>query len=51
MKKILFVASTLSHIENFHIPYLKEFKEKGFSVHIMGKMNNKTKIPYVDKSC
>ncbi len=49
MKKILFVASTLSHIENFHIPYLKKFKEKGFSVHIMGKMNNKTEIPYVDK--
>ncbi|MBN1056572.1 glycosyltransferase family 1 protein [Clostridium botulinum] len=49
MKKILFVASTLSHIENFHIPYLKEFKEKGFSVHIMGTMNNKTRIPYVDK--
>ncbi|OSA94006.1 UNVERIFIED_ORG: glycosyltransferase family 1 protein [Clostridium botulinum] len=49
MKKILFVASTLSHIENFHIPYLKEFKEKGFSVHIMGKMNNKIEIPYVDK--
>ncbi|WP_252224081.1 glycosyltransferase [Clostridium sp. ZBS2] len=49
MKKILFVASTLSHIENFHIPYLKEFKEKGFSVHIIGKINNKTDIPYVDK--
>ncbi|NFT91820.1 glycosyltransferase family 4 protein [Clostridium botulinum] len=49
MKKILFVASTLSHIENFHIPYLKKFKENGFSVHVMGKVNNKTEIPYVDK--
>ncbi|MBN1075633.1 glycosyltransferase family 1 protein [Clostridium botulinum] len=49
MKKILFVASTLSHIENFHIPYLKKFKDNGFSVHVMGKVNNKTEIPYVDK--
>ncbi|AOR24593.1 glycosyltransferase [Clostridium taeniosporum] len=49
MKKILFVASTLSHIENFHIPYLKEFKEKGYSVHVIGRVNNKSHIPYVDK--
>lgn len=49
MKKILFAASTLSHIENFHIPYLKYFKDNGFEVHIMGKKNNKSPIPYVDK--
>lgn len=49
MKKILFAASTLSHIENFHIPYLKYFKDNGFEVHIMGKENNKSPIPYVDK--
>lgn len=49
MKKILFAASTLSHIENFHIPYLKYFKDNGFEVHIMGKENNKLLIPYVDK--
>lgn len=49
MKKILFSASTLSHIENFHIPYLKYFKEQGFEVHIMGKENNKSPIPYTDK--
>ena len=49
MKKILFAASTLSHIENFHIPYLKYFKDNGFEVHIMGKGNNKSPIPYVDK--
>lgn len=49
MKKILFAASTLSHIENFHIPYLKYFKEQGFEVHIIGKENNKFPIPYVDK--
>ena len=49
MKKILFAASTLSHIENFHIPYLKEFKDKGYIIHVMGKPNNKTNIPYNDK--
>ena len=31
-KKILFTASTKSHIENFHIPYLKAFEEMGWSV-------------------
>lgn len=49
MNKILFSASTLSHIENFHIPYLKYFKEQGFEVHIIGKNNNKSPIPYADK--
>lgn len=49
MKKILFVASTLSHIENFHIPYLEQFKKQGYIVHIMGKPNNKSDILYADK--
>lgn len=49
MKKILFAASTLSHIENFHIPYLKYFKQQGYIVHVMGKPNNKYDIPYIDK--
>lgn len=49
MKKILFVASTLSHIENFHLPYLEQFKKQGYIVHVMGKPNNKSAIPYVDK--
>ncbi|GAA0077161.1 glycosyltransferase [Clostridium sp. CTA-5] len=49
MKKILFVASTLSHIENFHLPYLEQFKNKGYIVHVMGKTNNKSDIPYADK--
>lgn len=49
MKKILFAASTLSHIENFHIPYLKYFKDNGFEVHILGTPNNKSEINYADK--
>lgn len=49
MKKILYVASTLSHIENFHLPYLEQFKKRGYSVHVMGKLNNKSEILYADK--
>lgn len=50
MKKVLFAASTLSHIENFHIPYLKYFKDNDFEIHVIGKKNNKMPIPYVNKS-
>lgn len=49
MKKILFAASTLSHIENFHVPYLNEFKKQGYTVHVMGKPNNKSDIASADK--
>lgn len=49
MKKILFVASTLSHIENFHIPYLEQFNKQGYVVHVLGKPNNKSEILYADK--
>lgn len=34
MQKVLICASTLSHINNFHLPYLKFFKEQGFEVHV-----------------
>ncbi len=34
MKKLLICASRVSHIENFHIPYIKYFKEKGWQVDI-----------------
>ncbi|AGX45168.1 glycosyltransferase [Clostridium saccharobutylicum] len=49
MKKILFVASTLSHIENFHMPYIKYFKEHGYNVHVIGKANNKSELKCIDK--
>lgn len=49
MKKILFVASTLSHIENFHLPYLERFKNQGYIVHVMGRANNKFEILYTDQ--
>ena len=31
--KVLFTASTYSHIVNFHLPYLRKFREEGWSVH------------------
>lgn len=34
MPKILICASTLIHITNFHLPYLKFFKELGYEVHL-----------------
>lgn len=34
MQSILFTASTYSHIMNFHIPYIEEFKRQGFKVDV-----------------
>ena len=45
-KRILFVATVDSHIMNFHLPYLKLFKEKGYVVDVA--TNGDTEIPYCD---
>ncbi|MGB5822466.1 MAG: glycosyltransferase [Proteocatella sp.] len=47
-KKILFTASTYSHINNFHLPYIKFLKGRGDIVHVMagGKPQD---IPYADR--
>lgn len=34
MKKILFTATVMNHIENFHLPYLKWFFKNNYEVHI-----------------
>lgn len=34
MKKVLFVATVTLHINTFHIPYLKLFKDNGYEVHV-----------------
>jgi glycosyltransferase EpsD len=47
MKKILFTATVDSHILNFHIPYIKWFKEQGYEVHVAS--NGTKNIPYVTK--
>ena len=39
MKKVLFVATVTKHINTFHIPYLKCFKEQGYEIHVASKGN------------
>ncbi len=34
MKKILICASRISHILNFHLPYIEHFKDMGYEVHV-----------------
>lgn len=46
IKKVLFTATVSSHILQFHIPYLKYFKEKGYEVHVA--TNDSEDIPYCD---
>ena len=47
MKKVLFTATVDSHILQFHIPYLKWFKEQGYEVHVA--TNGDEEISYCDK--
>lgn len=47
MKKVLFVATVTKHINAFHIPYLKWFKEQGYEVHVAS--NGDEKIDFCDK--
>ncbi len=48
-KKVLFTASTSSHILNFHIPYLKYYHDAKWEVHAAAG-GRKTDIPYADKT-
>lgn len=32
--KVLFTASTYSHIRSFHLPYLRAYQERGWEVHV-----------------
>lgn len=45
-KKILFCASTISHIKNFHLPYLQAFQECGYEVWVAVDSNEP--LPYAD---
>jgi len=47
VRKILFCASTVSHINNFHLPYLRAFKEMGYEVHVVA--NEAVPIKWADK--
>lgn len=46
-KKILFCASTVSHINNFHLPYLKAFYDMGYEVHVVA--NESVPIQWADQ--
>lgn len=46
MKKVLFTATVDSHILQFHLPFLKLFKEKGYEVHVA--TNGNEEIPFCD---
>ena len=53
-RSVLFVASvTKKHILQFHTPYLKWFKEQGYTVHVCAgndfEPGEKAEIPYCDK--
>lgn len=37
--KVLYTATVLSHICQFHLPYLEEFKNNGCTVHVAAKNN------------
>lgn len=48
MKKVLFVATTAkSHINTFHLPHIKFFKNKGWSVHVA--TNGDEKVLFADR--
>lgn len=46
MKKVLFVATITAHINGFHTPYLKWFKNQGYEVDVAS--NGREKIEYCD---
>lgn len=41
MSRVLICASTMIHINNFHIPYINFFKQQGYEVHIAARGNEK----------
>jgi len=50
MKKVLFVATISRHIMSFHLPYIKELKEKGIEVHVASNNNEfNYNIPFIDQ--
>lgn len=46
--KVLFTASTFSHILNFHLPYLEYFQKRGWSVHAACG-GTPAPVPYADR--
>lgn len=49
MKKVLFVATVTPHIEGFHAPFLKEFKNRGWETHVATGDSLELDKSYCDK--
>ena len=53
MMKILYVATVLSHICQFHLPYLRMLKEQGHEIHVAAHdnlaMKNGLQLRYADR--
>lgn len=47
LKKILYTASRISHINNFHLPYIQYFTESGYQVDVLGEGSQS--IPFAHK--
>ena len=47
-QKMLIVASTRSHILQFHLPYLRQLQEDGWIIHVACGGSSET-IPYTDQ--
>ncbi len=51
--KVLYVATVLSHICQFHLPYLQMFQERGYEVHVAAHDNlaekNGLQLKYADR--
>ena len=48
MRRILFCASTASHLKRFHLPYLRAFREAGWEVWTAA--DTAERVPYADRS-
>lgn len=48
-QKVLYAASTYSHLKNFHLPYIKAFHDAGWTVHAAcgGEVRE---LPFVDRT-
>ena len=47
-RKVLYAASTFSHLSNFHLPYLKAFHDAGWTVHAACG-GERRDLPWVDR--
>lgn len=49
MKRILYTATSDIHINTFHIPYLKWFKDKGYEIHLAVENRGNIDLSFCDK--